>query len=610
MPEHPHLDALLHAVAQAGAHEREELDALGAAPLADRIATGTSWPALRIEEASWAGRDHTLLLLRAGRSVTLHEGLSPGDRVQVDVGDEAYVGHLRDAGERWAEIRVRGDAPEDGRAVVTRIFDPTPWRRLADVLARADGHRSPLRKVLLGESAPSEPDLHTPPLPDTLNPSQVAAARTALQSAEVGLVHGPPGTGKTHLLVAILKQLVAEGDRPWALADSNAAVDHLAARASAAGLDVVRLGPWGRLGAEGRRLSLRRRVEQGPYGDALTVLERDLSRLRSRSDRDSRSAYGKLMGERRRLRETAEQAALESAEVLATTLGSLAIRASDLPAPHTAVVDEATQAIEPAIWAAVPFVQRLILVGDPHQLGPVVRAPGNPLERSLLDRLLDPEDPAGGALPLPMLDVQHRMHHAIQALVEDVYGSTYGPHPSVADHLLRDLPGVADTPLTARPTLWIDTAGAGMDEAVDPVTRSTFNAGEATLAAAVVGQLLEAGVPAGAIGVIAPYSAQVQTLRDQAGMDGVEVATVNAFQGREKEVIVCSWTRSNPDGELGFVADGRRLTVALTRARRLLVCVGDTATLGGHPRFAAVLDRLSEQEAWESVWSPPWSECT
>ena len=89
---------------------------------------------------------------------------------------------------------------------------------------------------------------------------------------------------------------------------------------------------------------------------------------------------------------------------------------------------------------------------------------------------------------------------------------------------------------------------------------------------------------------------------------GVEIATVNAFQGREKEVILCSFVRSNERGQLGFVADPRRLTVAASRARRLWIGVGDSATLGASPDFEALFEALQAAEAWATVWEPPWSE--
>ncbi len=107
--------------------------------------------------------------------------------------------------------------------------------------------------------------------------------------------------------------------------------------------------------------------------------------------------------------------------------------------------------------------------------------------------------------------------------------------------------------------------------------------------------------------MIAPYAAQVRTLREDPRLAGVEIDTINAHQGREREAVIVSWVRANPEGELGFVADERRLTVALTRARRFLACVGDTSTLSRHPRFAYVTDRMAEQGALASIWEEPWS---
>lgn len=607
MPEHPHLQDLHLALAAAGAWEREELERLGALSLPDRIAAGVSWPPLEIEDASWSGRDHTLLLLRGGRKVELHEGISPGDRVELCRGELRLQGVVREASSRWAEVRVRGEIEALGEVSLTRLYDPTPWRRLADALARADGHRSALRDVLLGARAPSPPLAHGTDLQDQgLNTAQIRAARVAVDAGEIALIHGPPGTGKTTLLAALLVRLVADGDRPWALADSNAAVDHLAGAAASRGLDVVRVGSYGRMSDRGRALSLRERIAGGPYGVALTALERDLARLTRSADRGSRAESRRLFGELRELRELAQRQALESAQVIASTLGTLAWMAPELPEAHTAVVDEATQALEPSIWTAIPHVSKLILCGDPHQLGPVVRMPGSRLERSLLDRLLDPDEHAGQGLPIPMLDIQHRMSAPIQEVVRGVYGESYAPHPAVADHTLADLPGVRADPLTSRSLLWIDTAGASFDEHQDPVTRSWQNPAEVRVVAAIVQDLLSAGVQRSQIAIIAPYTAQVRLLREHAQLQGLEIDSVNAFQGRESEVVIISWVRSNPEGAIGFVQDERRATVALTRARRLLICVGDTATLAGHSHFAAALDTFASHDALASIWEEPW----
>lgn len=599
---HPHLAALLAALGSEERWERDEHVRMLGLDLAERIAVGVSLGPMAIEELRDASRGRTVALLRAPRGTAVHDGISVGDPVVLGplaTPDDGVTGVLVYADTRAVEVLVDGPCDLSGAVVLTRRLDTTTYHRYRAALRAANDLKCPLRDLLLGEREPGEPAKHgIPDLSATrLNDSQRIAVRTSLAAAELALIHGPPGTGKTEVIVAMLRAMVDDGDRPWALADSNAAVDNLAVRASLGGLDVVRIGHPLRIGEAAAALSLDSRIENGPAGALLRDLDRQIIRARG-----EHAVWRQLLGERDRAWENARAAVLAGAQVFACTLGTLARVAPELPRPRTAVVDEATQAIEPAIWTTAPYAERLVLVGDPHQLGPVVMEPGNILGSSLLERLLD--DDVG--VPMPMLTVQHRMHAAIQDLVQPVYGGRLVAHPSVAGHRLCDLPGVQATDLTTRATLWIDTAGAGFDDARDPVTQSTFNDGEVRIVAIVVQALRDAGVPAESIGVIAPYAAQVARLVGRHALDGVEVATVNAFQGREKEAIVCTFVRSNADGELGFVRDRRRLTVALSRARRLLVCVGDSTTLGVDHAFAATIDAMQAAGALATVWEPPW----
>ena len=138
------------------------------------------------------------------------------------------------------------------------------------------------------------------------------------------------------------------------------------------------------------------------------------------------------------------------------------------------------------------------------------------------------------------------------------------------------------TPLTESPIEFIDTAGAGYDEELEPDGESRLNPQEAELVVtARCNELLEAGVPRETIAVIAPYAAQVRLLRESLAVPELEIDSVDGFQGREKEAVVISLVRSNADGEIGFLADVRRMNVALTRARRKLLVIGDSATLSG-----------------------------
>jgi superfamily I DNA and/or RNA helicase len=118
-----------------------------------------------------------------------------------------------------------------------------------------------------------------------------------------------------------------------------------------------------------------------------------------------------------------------------------------------------------------------------------------------------------------------------------------------------------------------------------------------------VEQLIAAGVKAPEIAVIAPYSAQVRLLRQRLlQFAGLEVDSVDGFQGREKEGVVISLVRSNADGEIGFLADVRRMNVALTRARRKLIVMGDSATLSSHSFYRRMIEYFESHGAYRTVW--------
>lgn len=569
---HPWLQTLADSLVQLERFERQEHARLAGFDLNDRVQQGVSWSPVRVDDVQPQGRRWEVTVRG-----TLHDGISAGDKVRLG----ETTGRVTGVDPGIAELTLDAE-PTGQETEVQRLFDPGTLVRYREALERVG--ESPLVSRLL---EPIRGELPAPgPAVAGLNEAQSTALEWVLEQPHLALIHGPPGTGKTHLIVALLKRLVRDGDRPWALADSNAAVDHLAESARAGGLQVVRLGVLHRMKSGAAELSLPAWMARSPIAAALAVIERELSLVRSR--RGNGRELGPLYDERRKLQAQAREWALAQAEIFATTLGTLAGLTTGeprLPVPHTAVLDEATQALEPAVWCAARWVQRLVLVGDPHQLGPVVKQPGNLLGTSMLERLLRTE-------AAPMLEVQHRMHPTIQSLVEEVYGPSYRPHPANATR-----PPVGELPTVC----FVDTAGAEAEERRDPVSRSLYNPVEIRLVGLALAQLTGVDVV-----VLAPYSAQVERLRR--AFPKVTVDTINSFQGREADAVLLSFVRSNPEGELGFLQDDRRLTVALTRARQVLWMCGDSATLAGSPRFAALLETAADQGALQSVWEPPWSE--
>jgi ATP-dependent RNA/DNA helicase IGHMBP2 len=295
------------------------------------------------------------------------------------------------------------------------------------------------------------------------------------------------------------------------------------------------------------------------------------------------------LAEARQLEDRAEAAVLDRAEVILATLTGLESRTLSGRKFDLAVVDEATQAVEPAAYLALLKADRAVLAGDHKQLPPTVLSPdAQELAVSLFERL-------AAAHPEAMVTLaeQHRMNERIMRYPSDaLYQGKLRAHPSVAQHAIDDLP-----------LELIDTAGRGFEEETPPGSESKVNPGEAELAAGEVRRLLAAGVRAQDIALISPYDGQVQKLRQiLADQPELEIDTVDGFQGREKEAVVLSLVRSNDSGELGFVADIRRINVALTRARKKLVVIGDSATVGRHPFHAGLVQYAESIGAWRSAW--------
>jgi len=313
----------------------------------------------------------------------------------------------------------------------------------------------------------------------------------------------------------------------------------------------------------------------------------------------------------------AERTIVDRAEVvLATCVGCdhplLGVRIFDC-----VIVDEATQAPDPLLFIALGRAKVAVLAGDPQQLGPVVIG-GPHVEQQLGSTVFERLIEAGA--PSVMLEQQHRMHESIMTFPSRItYDGRLRASPLVAAHTLDDL-GVRPDPARNKPVWLVDTAGKDwLEERTDfdpggslnnlpafSIDPSTFNAGNAERVAAEARRLLSRGVAPADIAIIAAYSAQARRLRDLLRGEraqGLEVGTVDGFQGREKEVVIVDLVRSNDHGELGFLSNTRRMNVALTRARRFLLVIADSATLGDHPYYASFIEFIDEIDAHGSAWS-------
>ncbi|XP_043829131.1 DNA-binding protein SMUBP-2 isoform X2 [Dromiciops gliroides] len=435
-----------------------------------------------------------------------------------------------------------------------------------------------------------------------LDMSQKDAVGFALAQKELAIIHGPPGTGKTTTVVEIILQAVQQGLKVLCCAPSNVAVDNLVERLAAQKQRVLRLGHPARLLDAIQHHCLDAVLARSDQAQIVADIRKDIDQVKSKKSlvkRDKSCAHNELRLLRKELREREEAAMLTSLTwadvILATNTGA----SPDGPLKllpdsyfDVVVIDECAQALEASCWIPLLKARKCVLAGDHQQLPPTIvshEAAKAGLSLSLMQRLIEKH----GEKVVRMLTVQYRMHQAImQWASEELYHGRLTAHPSVASHLLKDLPGVSPTEETKIPLLLIDTAGCGLFELEDEDEQSKGNPGEVQIVSLHVQALVDAGVRVGDVAVIAPYNLQVDLLRQQLSSryPELEIRSVDGFQGREKEAVILSFVRSNRKGEVGFLAEDRRINVAVTRARRHVAIVCDSRTVGNNAFLKKLVD--------------------
>ena len=380
------------------------------------------------------------------------------------------------------------------------------------------------------------------------NDGQNQAVNLAVNAEDCALIHGPPGTGKTYTIARLIRALVARGDRVLLTAFTNRAVDNALEALRKQGFESIQ-----RVGTT-------------------TGIREDMLDVRLEKTGDPQTLAGSL----------------RNAPVVAATTASCGSRVMREQEFDVAVVDEASQLTEPDALAALNRAERFVLVGDHEQLPPVVQAadPGdgdksgespeaNPLSRSLFERLIDQYPEAS-----VMLTEQYRMSQRIQAFASaEFYDGALRPATgAVAGQSIADILDPASLPGELQDSVaFIDPDGERV---------GNTNPTEADRVAEIVEAYLAAGVAADDIGVIAPFRAQVAEISRRVE---VTVDTVDRFQGSSKAVIIVSFVATGGlDGPL--FEDYRRINVALTRAKKGLILVGDRDALATEPFYERLLE--------------------
>jgi len=596
-----------------------------------RRAQGLAWYPVAIRGSEMSRADYlTVEVERPTHQDILHQlrfGTPAVLFSNYDPKNERVEGTIAHQNGNRLKITLRTDElpswSRDGKLGIEVLFDDNSYDEMNAALKAAavafEKSDNQLVQVLTGEKSPTFNDQLKPDKFETLNESQQNALQNILSANELAVVHGPPGTGKTTTLVQAIKALIAQDHKQiLVVAPSNTAVDLLSEKLHDQGLNVLRVGNPARVSERLQSLTLDYKMAEHPYIKESKRLKKQAQEYKSmahkykrefgRSERDQRKALfdeaHKLMKEVDKTEQYITEDLVAKAQVITATLvGSNHYTVRELRF-HTVVIDEAGQALEPACWIPILKAQKLVLAGDHCQLSPTIKsneAAKNGLTTTLLEKCVALHPQA-----VTLLETQYRMNEAIMGYSSQVfYDQKLKAHQSVANQLLF----AGDAPLA-----FVDTAGCGFDEKL--AGTSSTNAEEAALLFKHLTQLAEllqehystANFPT--IAVISPYKQQINVLKQQLEhcpelqpyLDKISVNTIDSFQGQERDVVYISMVRSNNDGEIGFLADIRRMNVAMTRARKKLVVVGDSATLAQLPFYENFIAHAQSLDAYHSAW--------
>ena len=487
---------------------------------------------------------------------------------------------------------------------VQLYFDETSYRTMFEALEdtlRSKGNRlAELRDILLGTSKAGFRELYPVRFP-WLNSTQETAVNKVLCARDVAIVHGPPGTGKTTTLVEAIYETLHREPQVLVCAQSNTAVDWISEKLVDRGVNVLRIGNPTRVNDKMLSFTYERRFENHPLYPELWSIRKNLRELGSRARRGSYDEREGVRSRMSRLRDRATALEIQinaelfdGAHVIASTLVSSNHRLLNGRRFGTLFIDEAAQALEAACWIAIRKADRVVLAGDHCLLPPTIKcyeAARGGLERTLMEKVVS-NKPA----VVSLLKVQYRMHEEIMKFPSQwFYNGELEAAPEVRYRGILDW----DTPIH-----WIDTSEMDFKEEFVGETFGRINKAEADLLLSELkiyinrisgNRILEEKID---FGIISPYKAQVQYLRNKIKADAslkpyrslFTVNTVDGFQGQERDVIFISLVRANEEGQIGFLNDLRRMNVAITRARMKLVILGEAETLKHHGFYRKLLE--------------------
>lgn len=561
----------------------------------------------------------------AGKNVSLFSNKNQ-DEVQE------ITGTIKHSSKNKMKIILHTDELPDwcyeGRLGVNIQFDDNSYtemqKALDEVIGAKHNRIAELRDIIEGTELPTFEKVDEQIVITQLNNSQNKAIRHILSANDVAVVHGPPGTGKTTTIVNAIRLVLQSEKQILVCAPTNTAVDLITEKLIEQGVNVLRVGHPARVSEDLLKATIDGQIQNH-------INYKDIKRLRKNAEE-----YFKMAGKYKRVfgKDDAKQRALyytearncikesrlledyivnslfEQAQVICCTPVASTNKALANKRFNTLFFDEASQALEAISWIPLLKCKRVIFSGDHFQLPPVVKsikAKQEGLDKTMLDRLTGIDNVSS------LLTRQYRMHqHIMQFSNAYFYKNELEADATVKETLLSLN---EDIEILNVPIELIDTAGCSFDELQNPETLSLSNNGEADLLFKHLEVLLQQYQFSGekqklSIGIISPYKEQIELLKDKLlafdytnyPINELAVKTIDGFQGEERDVIYISLVRSNANSEIGFLSDIRRMNVALTRAKKKLVVIMDTSTIGNHPFYKSFIEYCEKNNFYKSAW--------
>lgn len=603
------------------------------------------------------GKELGFNIIQYGRREIIDTEISVGDIVLISIGNPLksdLTGTVTEKGSRFIKVAIE-NVPKWALKKHVRIdlyANDVTFRRMEENLVNLSIKGKDALEYSLHKRHPQEDneDILNKSLTfkdKSLNESQKKAIKRALASRNFFLIHGPFGTGKTRTLIELINQEYLLGSKILATAESNAAIDNILERLSKSSseINLTRLGHPQRVDKENIKYTLAYKVENHPLNEKIEELREKIEKLSKKRDEYTkptpryRRGYSDSeifrLGVQRQggrgispstmnsmanwieknkdvdefhdaikdLENNIIHDIVDKSDVILSTNSSAALEAIEKTKFNIAIVDEASQATIPSVLIPIAKAQKFVLAGDHKQLPPtIISSKAHELEDTLFEELIN-KYPDKSAL----LNTQYRMNQLLMEFPNsEFYNSKLDSAETVKDIVITDIieenklsetekVKIEDQLLSDKqPLIFVDTSKIDKNgEKKLKDSKSIINLAEAETTLEIVDFYQKLGIDDKDIGIISPYADQVSLLKNKTD---IEVKTVDGFQGREKEIIIISTVRSNDKGKIGFLSDLRRLNVALTRAKRKLIIIGNKETLKTNPTYERLIEYANENK--------------